>query len=84
MSDVALGSGIRDEADFSVFITDSSDCRHLCSQLLDGSAQRFFERIFENSSRSIVGLTQIVLCADTFSKSSWVSGLAPGKIYEAK
>jgi hypothetical protein len=81
-SDVQLGSGLRDEADFSLPLGDSWDTRYIATSLLNGSATRHFERIFDNSSRSIVGLAQVVLCIDTFSKGgTWIDEHSPSKIY---
>ena len=80
-SDVQLGSGLRDEADFSLPLAGAYDARHLAASLLNGSATRHFERIFDNSSRSILGLAQVVLCADTFTKEPWLDKYRPAKIY---
>lgn len=80
-SDVQLGSGLRDEADFSLPLTGVNDSKLLAGNLLNGAATRHFERIFDNSSRSILGLAQVVLCVDTFTKGSWLEKYSPTKIY---
>ena len=79
-SDVQLGLGVRDEADFSLPLSGLHDARHIATNLLNGAATRHFERIFDTSSRSIVGLAQVVLCVDTLGKERW---LAASKIYVA-
>ncbi len=83
-ADQHLGSGLRDEADFHIPLAGTYDARYIANSLLNGSATSHFERIFVNSSRSIVGLVQLVLCSDTFNRgSSWLDKHAPSTIYAA-
>jgi len=82
IKDLTLSSGFRDDADFSIAVRDSDDVRELAQGLIDGRYTRHFERIFTDSSRSIVSLLQVVVCVDTLTfGKTWHR---PGKIYKAR
>lgn len=82
VSDISLTSGFRDGCDFSVEVSRAAHLGDLATNLLNGTYTRHFERIFQDSSRAIVSLLQLVVCCDklTFSRS-WHR---PGEEYKNK
>jgi len=82
VSDVSLSAGFRDQSDFSVEVSSSSHLDDLADGLVSSRYLRHFERIFADSSRSIVSLLQVVICCDKLtSRGTWHE---PGKIYSPR
>ncbi len=72
VSDISLTSGFRDGCDFSVEVSRPAHLGDLARNLLNGTYLRHFERIFQDSTRNIVALLQLVVCCDKLSiRTTW-------------
>lgn len=85
LEDVALGVGIREDPDDALPLKTSADVHNIARGLISGTATQHLDRIWVESDRStVIGLVQIVLCADVVSSGSWLRQYKPAKIYEAE
>jgi len=82
LHDVALGADIRESPDLHHPLGDKNSSRRLARALLDGSALRHLAGIFATSDNHIVGLVEVVLCVDSYTRQPWLQGLEPARIYE--
>jgi len=81
---VAVSNEIKDEPDFLHPLSKAYPSRRLARALLNGSILGHLGGVFEESDCHIVGLVEVVLCVDTWSKAAWLRDLEAARIYEPR
>jgi hypothetical protein len=82
-----LGTGNlkEEESNHQITLEGSDSVLHSAHSILNGSATARYERLFQKSSRSIVGLVQLVLCCDRVANDlKWLTKYKDNQIFEVE
>jgi hypothetical protein len=82
-SDLGNSSSSKGLPEHRFKLESSQSVQHAAHNIINGSATARYERAFQSSNISIVGLIQVVLCCDTIAKGmSWLQKYKPNTPYE--